>query len=90
MFQTLSRITLGFGLAAAVPAMAADPPDRLTVLPDTAGSAVWDHAFPDRAPLSDRQRETDRVGVMARQLEHDEAADRNGEDALGTGTSLTH
>jgi len=48
---------------------------------------------PDSAgqPLrSDAQGMTERVGGMARSLEQDAGANHPGEDALGSGTSLTH
>ena len=96
MYSRWSLIILSVGMvSAALPALAAESPDGASgrlgaVILAPAGTAVWDHAFADRAPLTDRQIATDRVDGKALRLQQDEAADRPGEDGLGSGTSMTH
>jgi hypothetical protein len=80
-------------LGACVPARAADAPQggatRPAVLPTTAEGAPYQDLLA-RPPLSDEQVETDRVDRMARRMQNAEGGNHAGEDALGTGTALTH
>jgi hypothetical protein len=51
---------------------------------------VWHDIDKAQAPLFDRQRMTDRVESMARELRQNIGAIYPGEDTLGGGTSITH
>jgi hypothetical protein len=101
MRQSLMRSLAGAVIAAAallaaVPGRAADTttaaPAKLVVLQPQppVDTHAWDDIRYERAPLGSRQIETDKVLRMARDLQQDFGASHAGEDALGTGTSITH